>query len=75
MSEIAALAVPRLLTVEEVAEALRLSTDQVYLIKHEIGFLRFGRAVRFDPASVRRYIDANRHGEAEKIRRLDLKTL
>ena len=69
------LAVPRLLTVEEVAEALALSRAQVYLIKHRIGFVKFGRTVRFDPGRVRAFIDSHRQGEPEAIRAIDVRRL
>ena len=47
----------RLLTASEVAELLGLSARHVYANATELGVVRFGRAVRFDPAAVERYID------------------
>ncbi len=65
----------RLLTVPEVADILRASRAQVYLIKHEIGFIQLGRTVRFDPARVQSFIDAHRQGEPERIRGINVRRL
>jgi excisionase family DNA binding protein len=64
-----------LLTADAVAELLGLSRAQVYLLKHEIGFVQLGRVVRFDPNRVRAYVDEHRRGEPEKIRAINVRRL
>lgn len=48
-----------LLTVEEVADLLKVSRAWVYENKHRIGFARIG-GVRFEPEAVREFIERQR---------------
>ena len=50
-----------LLTASDVAEILRVSVAQVYLLKDRIGYVTVGsRAVRFEPDAVFAYVSAQR---------------
>ena len=52
---------PRLLTLPEVAEVLRVSPKTVRrLLARGFPHVRFGRVLRFDPADVHRWIVARR---------------
>lgn len=52
----------RLLTPEEVAEMLRIARKTVVVMAREgrIPCIRIGRFVRFDPAAIQHWIDAQR---------------
>ena len=63
---------PSLLTIEEVAEFLRVSKTSVYRLveRRDIPFCRVGRSVRFDRRDLEAYLTARRVGsiaEDEKI--------
>jgi excisionase family DNA binding protein len=60
---------PRLLTVDDVAEILRVSPDSVYDYARDgrLASIRFGRSVRFRPEDVEAFITA----AAERPRLLD----
>jgi excisionase family DNA binding protein len=47
----------RLLRAEEVAKLLAVSVKTVYERKHELGFTRIGRAVRFNAEDVQRAVE------------------
>ena len=52
---------PRLLTLPEVAEVLRVSPKTVQrLLKRGLPCIRFGRSVRFEPKAVSRWLDARK---------------
>lgn len=52
---------PRLLTLAEVAEVLRVSPKTVQrLLKRGLPCIRFGRSVRFEPKAVSRWLDARK---------------
>ena len=55
---------PRLLTLSEVAEALRVSPKTVRRMaaRHRIPCVRFGRALRFLPGDVLAWLSARREG-------------
>ena len=60
---------PRLLTVEEAAEFLGLSRNNLYIAAREgrIPSFKVGSLVRFDLDELRSWLDANRRGpKAEK---------
>ena len=56
----------RLLTADEVAERLQLTTDFVYALvrRGAIPHLRFGRTVRFRSEAVDRWLEAEERGKA-----------
>ena len=56
----------RLLRPEQVAGQLGMSLSWVYGHKHEIGFIQFGSAVRFDQAEVEEYAQKCRRGPQRK---------
>jgi excisionase family DNA binding protein len=64
-----------LLTADELAELLRLSRAQVYALKHEIGFVRLGRSIRFDQSSVDAFLSRHREGDSQTIARIDVRAL
>jgi excisionase family DNA binding protein len=66
---------PRLLTVPEVAEILRVSRDYVYSVQHRIGRVRLGRAVRFRLEDVERFIRSQAENTPMEISRLDVRKL
>ena len=53
-----------LLSASETARMLRLSVPHVYTMAAAgtLPSIKFGRAVRFDPADVERFIEAHRRG-------------
>lgn len=54
---------PRLLTLPEVAEVLRVSPKTVRrLLKRGLPCYRFGRSVRFEPTAVSRWLEARQEG-------------
>ncbi len=55
-----------LLKPEQVANRLGMSLSWVYGHKHEIGFVQFGSAVRFDQLEVEEYAQRCRRGPQEK---------
>lgn len=65
----------RLLTVAEVAEILRVSRAHVYSVKHQIGYVKFGRAVRFDGEAVQRFISSHARSEPERIGKISVRDL
>jgi excisionase family DNA binding protein len=44
----------RMLTAQEVAKMLGVSVKTIYARKHELGFVRIGRSVRFNAETVKR---------------------
>ena len=52
---------PKLMTVCEVAEKLKLGRSTVYLLirRNELTHVRFGRAVRVRPDDLEKFIEAN----------------
>lgn len=62
----------RLLTASDVAAALKVSKAYVYLQKHRIGFVRFGRVVRFQPAALERFIATRTENIPAAIASIDL---
>lgn len=59
-----------LLRPEQVARQLGMSLSWVYGHKHEIGFIQFGSAVRFDSEAVAGYAQKCRRGPQPKEDRL-----
>ncbi|WIX33911.1 helix-turn-helix domain-containing protein [Salinicola sp. JS01] len=55
-----------LLRPEQVAQKLGMSLSWVYGHKHEIGFIQFGSAVRFDQEEVEEYAQQCRRGPQHK---------
>jgi len=53
-------ALPRLMTAQELADALRYPISRVYELSRtgELPHIRLGRALRYDPAAVRAWLDA-----------------
>lgn len=49
-----------LLTPREVAEILRVSRAQAYLLKDRIGYVQIGRHIRFEPEAVFAYVQQQR---------------
>jgi excisionase family DNA binding protein len=69
------MAAPALMTAREVADHLRVSLDFVYDHQHEIGRVCLGRAVRFRPEDVERFIQAKAENTPMEIERLDVRKL
>lgn len=46
-----------LLNAKQTAELLAIHPETLYSIKHEIGFIRVGRAVKFHPDDVLSYLE------------------
>ncbi|HVA61635.1 MAG TPA: helix-turn-helix domain-containing protein [Mycobacteriales bacterium] len=51
-----------LLTVDEVAQVLRMSKDWVYRHRHELRAIKLGRELRFTSADLRLWITRNAGG-------------
>lgn len=64
-----------LLTVADVAATLKVSRDYVYAVKHRIGVVRLGRAVRFRPEDVERFIQTQAENTPMEIARLNVRKL
>lgn len=64
-----------LLTVSDVAGILRVSRDYVYANQHKIGRVCLGRAVRFRPEDVDRFIRSQSENTPREIERLDVRKL
>ncbi len=64
-----------LLTADEVAAILKASRDYVYAVKHKIGFVRFGRSVRFRRDALEAFIRAHQEGTPEAIARISVRAL
>jgi hypothetical protein len=58
---------PPLLTAAEVAEILRVSRAQAYLLKDLIGYVRVGRAIRFEQDAVFAYVQGARRCHAPAL--------
>jgi len=58
--------IPSLLTIEEVAECLRVSKTSVYRLveRRELPFCRVGRTLRFSRKDLENYLAARRVGSA-----------
>lgn len=52
----------RLLTVQEAAQYLAVSTSTLYgwVWQHRIPFIKLGRALRFDPNDLNAFVEANK---------------
>jgi excisionase family DNA binding protein len=57
--------VPHLLTIDQLAEQLGITTRHVrrLVAERRVPYLKVGGLVRFDPAEIRSWIDANRHAQ------------
>lgn len=51
-----------LLRPEQVARQLGMSLSWIYGHKHEIGFIQFGSAIRFEQGAVERYAESCKRG-------------
>jgi excisionase family DNA binding protein len=58
---------PALLTVPELASLLRVSRAQVYVLKDRIGYVRWGRGIRFEPDAVHAFLQGARECHAPAV--------
>jgi excisionase family DNA binding protein len=64
-----------LLTVDEVAEILRVSRTYVYEQKHRIGFVRLGRQIRFMRDALDRFIASHSQSVPQRIGKISVRDL
>jgi excisionase family DNA binding protein len=64
-----------LLTVDEVAEILRVSRTYVYEQKHRIGFVRLGRQIRFMRDALDRFIVSHSQSVPQRIGKISVRDL
>lgn len=62
------LAIPRLLTTAQAMEALSISRTKLWELTNrgDIPTVRIGRAIRFDPVDLKRWIDRNKTKPVKK---------
>ena len=66
---------PPLLTADEVAAILRVSRAHVYAIRHRVGYVQLGRALRFKLEDVERFIASQARGTAASIASISVRAL